>query len=292
VTVKYLSFSIADRETYGIVTAAGVVDLGRRFGSQYGSLKALIAAGFPGNVAEAAGERPDYATDEITFLPPIADPVHIWCLALNYVEHHAEVQNAGRVQELPKSPALFSRAADSLVGHGQLLRHPGVSEQYDFEAELAVVIGKRGYRISQENAFEHVAGYTIMNEGSVRDWQFHTRQITPGKNFFHSGAIGPWIVPRAEIRDDEVYGLHIKTTLNGQVMQEDTTGSMVHRIARFIEYVSTIAPLYPGDILATGTPGGVGFSRNPPVYMKVGDVCEISIDRIGVLRNRVGGAEE
>jgi 2-keto-4-pentenoate hydratase/2-oxohepta-3-ene-1,7-dioic acid hydratase in catechol pathway len=289
--VKYASFAIAGRDSYGLVTDAGVVDLGKRFGKQYPNLKALLGAGLPQQVAAAASERPDYATAEVTFLPPVADPVHIWCLALNYIEHHAEVEAAGRVQELPKSPALFARAADSLVGHGQPLRHPGVSEQFDFEAELAVVIGKRGFGIKQEDAFEHVAGYTIMNEGSIRDWQFHTRQITPGKNFYHSGAIGPWIVPRAEIPDADVYGLRIKTLLNGQVMQDDTTGSMVHKIARFIEYVSTIAPLYPGDILATGTPSGVGFSRKPPVYMKVGDVCEISIDRIGVLRNTVGQAD-
>lgn len=290
--MKYSSFSVAGRETYGIVTADGIVDLGKRFGNQYRTLKALVAAEFPQEVAAAATASSDYAISEVTFLPPITDPMHIWCLALNYVEHHAEVQSAGRVQELPKSPALFSRAADSLVGHGQALRHPGVSEQFDFEAELAVVIGKRGYRIKQEDAFGHVAGYTIMNEGSVRDWQFHTRQITPGKNFFHSGALGPWIVPRGEIKDDEVYGLRITTTLNGQVMQDDTTGSMVHKIARFIEYASTIAPLYPGDILATGTPSGVGFSRTPPVFMKVGDVCEIAIDKIGVLRNQVGRADE
>lgn len=285
--MKYLSFSIAGHSTYGVIAGSGVVDLGKRFGAEFPSLKALIAAGFPVHVAAAATLPPDHALEEIEFLPPITDPAHIWCLALNYVEHHNEVQNAGRAQELPKSPALFSRAIDSLVGHEQALHHPGVSEQFDFEGELVVVIGKPGYRIRQQDAFEHVAGYTIMNEGSVRDWQFHTRQITPGKNFFRSGALGPWIVPRGEIKDDDVYRLRIRTTLNGEVMQDDTAESMVHRIPRFIEYASTIAPLQPGDILATGTPGGVGFSRTPPVFMKTGDVCEISIDRIGVLRNRV-----
>jgi 2-keto-4-pentenoate hydratase/2-oxohepta-3-ene-1,7-dioic acid hydratase in catechol pathway len=288
--VKYLSFSVDGHTSYGAVSGEGVVDLGRRFGTDYPTLKALVAAGFPARVAAAATEAPDHRLDAITLLPPIADPAHIWCLALNYVEHHAEVQNAGRVQELPKSPALFSRGVDSLVGHGQALQHPGVSEQLDFEGELVVVIGKPGYRVRQEDAFAHVAGYTIMNEGSVRDWQFHTRQITPGKNFYHSGAVGPWIVPRSEIADDEVYRLRITTRLNGTVMQDDTTDSMVHRIPRFIEYVSTITPLQPGDLLATGTPGGVGFSRTPPLYMKPGDLCEISIERIGTLSNAVAAA--
>ncbi|HYS62377.1 MAG TPA: fumarylacetoacetate hydrolase family protein [Paraburkholderia sp.] len=283
--VKYCSFSIEGRDTYGVVVGSGVVDLGKRFGDRYADLKALIADGFPQDVAAAASSPADYALDQVRFLPPIASPVHIWCLALNYAEHHNEVQGAGRVQELPKSPALFARASDSLTGYGEPLLHPGVSEQFDFEGELAVVIGKPGYRISPEEAFEHIAGFTIMNEGSVRDWQFHTRQITPGKNFYRSGSIGPWIVPRREIEDVEQ--LRIRTTLNGQVMQDESVGSMIHKIPRFIEYVSTIAPLYPGDILATGTPSGVGFSRTPPVFMKVGDVCEVSIGGIGTLSNQV-----
>jgi len=289
--MKYLSFSVGGRATWGVASGNGVIDLGKRFGGEFPSLKSVVAAGFPARIGEVASGPADHSLEEIAFLPPITDPAHIWCLALNYVEHHNEVQAAGRVQELPKSPALFARTIDSLTGHGQALNHPGVSDQFDFEAELAVVIGKPGYRIRQEDAFEHVAGYTIMNEGSVRDWQFHTRQITPGKNFFRSGSLGPWIVPRGEIADSDVYGLRIRTTLNGNVMQDDTTDSMVHRIPRFIEYVSTITPLQPGDILATGTPGGVGFSRTPPVYMKPGDICEISIDRIGTLRNQVARAD-
>jgi 2-keto-4-pentenoate hydratase/2-oxohepta-3-ene-1,7-dioic acid hydratase in catechol pathway len=286
--MKYASFSVQGRDTYGIVDGDKVIDLGKRVGDKYPTLKALCAADLPREVAELAAGAADYALADITFLPPIADPVHIWCLALNYVEHHNEVQSAGRVQELPKQPALFARASDSLVGHGQALRHPGVSEQFDYEGELVVVIGKPGYRVKAENAFEHIAGFTIMNEGSVRDWQFHTRQITPGKNFYQSGAIGPWIVPRDEVGDVDT--LRIQTKLNGTVMQDDTVASMVHKIPRFIEYVSSIAPLCPGDILATGTPSGVGFSRTPPVFMKPGDECEITIDRIGTLRNRVVGA--
>ncbi|WP_028217111.1 fumarylacetoacetate hydrolase family protein [Paraburkholderia oxyphila] len=285
--MKYASFSVDGRETYGIIDGDKVIDLGKRIGGEYPTLKALCAADLPREVAQAVAGQADYTLADITFLPPIADPVHIWCLALNYVEHHNEVQSAGRVQELPKQPALFARASDSLTAHGQPLRHPAVSEQFDYEGELVVVIGKPGYRVKAENAFEHVAGYTIMNEGSVRDWQFHTRQITPGKNFYQSGAIGPWIVPRDEVGDADT--LRIQTKLNGAIMQDDTAASMVHKIPRFIEYVSSIAPLCPGDILATGTPSGVGFSRTPPVFMKPGDECEITIDRIGTLRNKVTG---
>ena len=283
--MKYASFSVGGRETYGMIDGDKVIDLGKRIGERYPTLKALCAVDLPGEVARSVAGEADYALADITFLPPIADPVHIWCLALNYVEHHNEVQHAGRVQELPKQPALFARASDSLVGHGTPLRHPGVSEQFDYEGELVVVIGKPGYRVKAGNALEHVAGYTIMNEGCVRDWQFHTRQITPGKNFYQSGSIGPWIVPRDAVGD--VDALRIQTKLNGKIMQDDTVASMVHKIPRFIEYVSTIAPLCPGDILATGTPSGVGFSRTPPVFMKPGDECEITIDRIGTLFNRV-----
>lgn len=278
--MRYLSFSVDGRDTFGVVAAGGVVDLGKRFGDQFPSLRHLLA-----HDASIVDEPADYALGEITFLPPIADPVHIWCLALNYVEHHDEVQNAGRVQELPKQPAVFARARDSLTAHEWPLRHPGVSEQFDFEGELAVVIGKPGFQIAAANAFEHVFGYTVMNEGSVRDWQFHTRQITPGKNFLHSGSIGPWIVSRDEVGD--VDDLRITTTVNDTVMQNDVAGSMVHKIPRFIEYVSSIAPLHTGDILATGTPSGVGFSRTPPVFLRAGDVCEITIDRVGTLRNHV-----
>lgn len=280
--MKYLSFKIGDRESYGIVVDNGVADLGKKFGKEFPTLKSLAEADFPKQIV---ADKADYALEEITFLPPIAEPMHIWCLALNYVEHHNEVESAGRAQELPKQPALFMRARDTLVGHDQPLRHPGISEQYDFEAELTVVIGKPGFKITQDNALEHIAGYTIMNEGSVRDWQFHTRQITPGKNFLHSGSIGPWIVPRRDVPNVEE--LRIVTKLNGTTMQDDTAAHMVHKIPRFIEYASSIAPLYAGDILATGTPSGVGFSRKPPVFMKPGDVCEITIDRIGTLRNSV-----
>lgn len=285
--MRFATFKVGEGVSYGIVQQDGVVDLGRRLGQKFPTLKALVGAGFPRDIEEVARGAADHDEAEITYLPPIPDPAHIWCLAINYVEHHDEVQSAGRVQELPKYPALFMRWADSLTGHRQPLLHPGVSEQFDYEGELAVVIGKPGRNISEADAFDHVAGYTIVNEGSVRDWQFHTRQITPGKNFYRSGSIGPWIVRRDDIAD--VYDLRIKTTINGEVVQNGTTADMVHKIERFIAYASTICPLATGDILATGTPSGVGFSRKPPLWLKVGDVCEVSITGVGTLTNKVQG---
>lgn len=283
--MRYLSFRIGQRESYGAWNDRGIVDLGSRFKERYPTLKALIAAGFPQEVVAAAEGAPDLAEDDIEYLPTIPDATNIWCLALNYVEHHKEVESAGRLQELPKQPALFMRSIDSVVGHKQPLLHPGISDQFDYEGELGVIIGKAGRNVPESQALDYVAGYTIVNEGSVRDWQFHTRQITPGKNWYHSGSIGPWMVPTSEISNP--HNLRIVTKLNGETLQDGTTADMVHKIDKFISYLSTITVLRPGDILSTGTPSGVGFSRKPPIYMKVGDVCEISIEAIGTLRNHV-----
>lgn len=282
--MKLISFERNGKASYGVVNGDRVVDLGARLGDRYATLRDLIAAGLE-KIGNAAKEQGDFGLAEVKLLKPITNPEHIWCLAVNYADHHKEVESAGRVQDLPKQPAVFARFNDSFVAQGEDIWHPGVSEQFDYEGELAVVIGKGGHRIKPDDAFGHIAGYTILNDGSVRDWQFHTRQITPGKNFYRSGSIGPWIVTADEIGNP--YDLRIETRLNGEVLQSDKAELMLHKIPRFIEYASTIAPLQPGDILATGTPSGVGFSRTPPVWMRVGDTCEISIEKIGVLRNRI-----
>lgn len=283
--MRYASYRVSGKNSYGVVTDKGIVDLGRRVGDRYPTLKSLIAAGLPSDAVSSIGKGIDFATGDIEFLPVVPDATNVWCLALNYVEHHDEVQAAGRVQELPKQPALFMRSISSLVGHGQDLHHPGISEQYDYEGELGVIIGKAGRNVPQDEALDYVAGYTIVNEGSVRDWQFHTRQITPGKNWYRSGAVGPWMVTADEISDP--HNLRIRTTLNDQLLQDGTSADMVHRIDKFIAYLSTITVLTPGDILSTGTPSGVGFSRKPPVWMKVGDRCRVDIEGIGTLSNKV-----
>lgn len=282
--MKLISFEHSGKASFGAIVNEQVVDLGRHFQGRFATLRDLLTAGLQ-EIGDLSHIPPSCTLSDVKLLKPITNPEHIWCLAVNYADHHKEVESAGRVQELPKFPAVFARFNDSFAAQGEELWHPQVSEQFDYEGELAVVIGKGGYRISQDNAFDHVAGYTILNDGSVRDWQFHTRQITPGKNFYRSGSIGPWIVTADEIGDP--YSLRIETRLNGKVLQSDPAGLMLHKIPRFIEYVSTIAPLQPGDILATGTPSGVGFSRNPPIWMQAGDVCEISIDKIGTLHNKV-----
>jgi len=282
--MKLISFERNGKASYGVVNGDRVVDLGARLGDRYATLRELLAAGLE-KIGTASQEQGDFSFSEVKLLKPITNPEHIWCLAVNYADHHKEVESAGRAQDLPKQPAVFARFNDSFVAQGEDIWHPGVSEQFDYEGELAVVIGKGGHRIKADDAFEHIAGYTILNDGSVRDWQFHTRQITPGKNFYRSGSIGPWIVTADEVGDP--YELRIETRLNGKVLQSDKAELMLHKIPRFIEYASTIAPLQPGDILATGTPSGVGFSRTPPVWMQVGDTCEISIEKIGVLRNKI-----
>jgi 2-keto-4-pentenoate hydratase/2-oxohepta-3-ene-1,7-dioic acid hydratase in catechol pathway len=283
--MRYLSFRVGHRESYGVVAENGIVDLGKRFADRYPTLKDVIAAGFPQEIDAVARGPADLTEREIDYLPVIPNATNVWCLALNYVEHHDEVQSAGRVQDLPKQPALFMRSIDSLVGHEQNLLHPGLSEQFDYEGELGVIIGRTGRNVPEAEALDYVAGYTIVNDGSVRDWQFHTRQITPGKNWYRSGSVGPWLVRANEVSDP--HNLRIKTTVNDEVLQNGTTADMVHRINKFISYLSTITQLHPGDILATGTPSGVGFSRKPPIWMKVGDVCTIEISEIGRLSNRV-----
>ena len=286
--MRYASFTADGKASYGIVTDKGIVDLGKRVGDRYPTLKSLISDDFPAEVEALSAETADYGIDDVEYMVPVPDATDVWCLALNYVEHLDEVVAAGRQQNLPAQPALFMRSISSLVGHKQDLHHPGVSEQYDYEGELGVIIGKSGRNVSEEEALDYVAGYTIVNEGCVRDWQFHTKQITPGKNWYRSGAVGPWMVRANEIADP--HKLSIKTTLNDQVVQDGTSADMVHKINKFISYLSTITVLKPGDILSTGTPSGVGFSRKPPLWMKVGDVCTVEISGIGTLSNKIVAA--
>lgn len=285
--MRFVSYQVAGRAAYGLQTDKGIVDLARRFGDKAPDLRALLTNGLLEQAGQYVAEASDHQAGDVEYLPVIPVPAHLWCLALNYVEHHAEVESAGRVQELPKKPALFLRAADSMTGHQQALVAPNASEQFDYEGELAVIIGKGGRHISETDAYDHVAGYSVFNDGSVRDWQFHTKQITPGKNFWRTAALGPALVTRDEVRDPD--NLSIRTTLNGQVVQDGNSRDMLFKIPAFIAYASSIAPLYPGDVLATGTPSGVGFSRKPPLWMKAGDRCEIEIEGVGKLSNPVVG---
>lgn len=279
--MKLVSFSRNGQQSYGAVTEKGVVDLGAVLGSRYIDLKALLTADALTEAAAvvAQGEA-GFGLADVDLLPVIPNPGKIWCCGLNYGEHVRETN-----REITEQPTFFLRVADSQVGHEQPMMRPRESTQFDYEAEIAVVIGRPGRRIAEADAGRHVAGYACYNDGSVRDWQRHTQQWAPGKNFWRTGGFGPWMVTSDEIPFGTL--MTLTTRLNGEELQRATTDMMIHSIARQIAYVSTIAPLEPGDVIVTGTPGGVGARRTPPVWMKAGDVVEIEVDRIGVLRNPV-----
>lgn len=279
--MKFVSFNSAGRASYGVVRAGGVVDLGRRAGDRWPTLRSLIAAGALAEAQLLADtSEPDFSLDEIEFAPVIPDPDKIICIGLNYRDHVAET---GR--PLTEKPALFARFAGSQIGHLRPLVKPLVSDEFDYEGELAVIIGKTGRHIPADRALEYVAGYSCYNEASVRDWQRHTSQFLAGKSFAGTGGFGPWMVTADEIPDPS--RLILETRLNGQVVQHTTTDCMITSIPEQIAYISTMLPLLPGDVIVSGTPGGVGVKRTPPLFMRPGDVAEVEISGIGILRNPV-----
>jgi 2-keto-4-pentenoate hydratase/2-oxohepta-3-ene-1,7-dioic acid hydratase in catechol pathway len=279
--MKLLSFERQGRAGFGALVDGGIVDLGALLEGRHADLAALLAADA---VAEAsrkvAGRKADFTLAEVSLLPVIPQPGKIWCCGLNYHEHVQETR-----REVTDQPTFFLRVADSQVGHGQAIVRPKESTQLDYEAEIAVIIGRPGRRIAEADVAHHIAGYACYNDGSIRDWQRHTSQWGPGKNFWRTGGFGPWMVTADEIPFGT--SMTLVTRLNGQEMQRATTDMMIHSIARQVAYCSAIAPLQPGDVIVTGTPGGVGARRQPPVWMKAGDIVEIEVDRIGVLRNPV-----
>jgi 2-keto-4-pentenoate hydratase/2-oxohepta-3-ene-1,7-dioic acid hydratase in catechol pathway len=279
--MKLATFKTAQGASYGAVTGKGIVDLRRYLGNQYADLKALIEGNALDQAKKHLSETPDYQPSDVTWLPVIPNPDKIVCVGLNYEEHRAET---GR--DKTEQPALFLRVAESQVGHRQPIVRPRESTHLDFEAEIAIVIGQPGRRISQKDAFKHVAGYSCYNDGSVRDWQRHTIQWTAGKNFARTGSFGPWMVTADEIPPNTV--LTLSCRLNGERMQHATTDQMIFKIPKLIEYISTFTTLLPGDVIVTGTPGGVGARRTPPLWMKPGDKVEIEIDKVGVLENTIG----
>jgi 2-keto-4-pentenoate hydratase/2-oxohepta-3-ene-1,7-dioic acid hydratase in catechol pathway len=218
--------------------------------------------------------------DEVQWLPPVEAHSKILCVGLNYGRH---VQETGRAQA--QYPSLFLRHIDSFVGHEQAIIRPAHSVQFDYEGELVVVIGREGRHIAAENALDYVAGYTCMGENSVRDFQKHTAQVTAGKNFFHSGSLGPWITSASDIPDPSM--LHLTTRLNGQTVQDASLSDLIFSIPDLIAYISTFTVLRPGDLIATGTPEGIGSRRTPPLFMKDGDTLEISVSDVGALRTPV-----
>ena len=278
--MKLATFSTAKGASYGAVVDQGIVDLGKRLGNRYPDLLSLVAANAFGEATKLLGEKIDFKTTEVTWLPVIPNPGKIVCVGLNYQDHVVET---GR--DNTEQPAIFLRLPESQVGHLQPIVRPRESTHLDFEAEIAVVIGSSGRRITQANAWKHIAGYSCYNDGSVRDWQRHTIQWTAGKNFVRTGGFGPWMVTADEIPPNTKMTLSCR--LNGEVMQKATTEQMIFKIPKIIEYVSTWTTLQPGDVLVTGTPGGVGARRTPPIWMKPGDKVEIEIDKVGILENSI-----
>jgi 2-keto-4-pentenoate hydratase/2-oxohepta-3-ene-1,7-dioic acid hydratase in catechol pathway len=281
--MRLLTFDAGAGPRVGLASDTGIVDLTARMG--IGSLRQMIADGQVDAAAAYSGEAPDHGLDDIRYLPVIPDPVHIFCAGVNYADHLQEAIDAGVPRKKTEHPPLFLRFADCQVGHREpLLRSPKVT-QLDYECELAVIIGKPGRYIANEDALAHVAGYSCYNDASARDWQFHTSQVTPGKNFFGTGGFGPWMVTADEIEDP--HNLNISTRLNGETLQNANTKDLIFNINALIAYVSNIVELQPGDVIASGTPAGVGFARDPQIFMKPGDVCEIEVERVGILVNEI-----
>ena len=283
--MKLLSFTLGGRETWGAVVGDGVVDLGRRI-PECPTLADYIASGrYLQAEKDVQGLAADAPLDGLAYLPVIPKPEKIVCAVRNYMDHHQEVLAAGMQRELSEEPPIFLRVWRSQVAHGRPIVRPRVSETLDWEGELAVIIGKAGRDIPEAKAYEHVAGYSIYNDGSVREWQFHAKQIASGKNFEDTGGFGPWMVTADEIAPGRE--LKLETRLNGEVVQHSHTGLMIFSVPRLIAYASTIFTLVPGDVIITGTPAGVGWSRKPQRFMKPGDVCEVEIEGIGTLVNPI-----
>jgi 2-keto-4-pentenoate hydratase/2-oxohepta-3-ene-1,7-dioic acid hydratase in catechol pathway len=279
--MKFVSYEVDGRASYGLLRGDDIVDLGRRLAERAPTLRALLATGeMQAEAQRHANSAADHRLSEVRLLPVIPHPQTIACVGHNYEEHRVETQ-----RDPTEHPSIFFRNPESLQGAGQPLLRPLESTQLDYEGELAVVIGKPGRRIDEASAWEHVAGVSCFNDGSVRDWQHHTRQFGPGKNFAKTGAFGPCLVTLDELPSDRVVDL--STRVNGQVVQHASTDQMIFPIPRLIAYISTFMTLVPGDVIVTGTPGGVGVKRNPPLWLKPGDTVEIEISAVGRLGNDI-----
>ncbi|MDA0681069.1 MAG: fumarylacetoacetate hydrolase family protein [Proteobacteria bacterium] len=278
--MRFLSFEHDGIASFGAITDAGVVDFGRR----YADLRAAIRAGKLGELAiEASSADANYALADVTYLPTIPNPEKIICIGVNYANRNAEYKDDS---EAPKYPSVFMRTRESLTGHNQLLMDPPESDQLDYEGEIVIVIGKEGRRIPESKAHEYIAGLTIMNEGTLRDFLRHAKfNVTQGKNFERSGSLGPWLVTPDEL--DPMGELKVMTRVNGEERQNDTTANLMFPFRYLLSYLSTFYRLKPGDVIATGTPLGAGARFDPPKYLKEGDVVEVEVPGIGVLRNSV-----
>jgi 2-keto-4-pentenoate hydratase/2-oxohepta-3-ene-1,7-dioic acid hydratase in catechol pathway len=279
--MRIASFTRDGREQYGTVHGEQIIPAGKAFLDVYPDLRAVLKGGVV-NELDAHCE-PDHAfgLTQCTFLPTIVQPQKIFCVGANYQEHqdemgHKEAQN----------PLLFVRFWDSQVGHGSTVIKPSVSEQLDYEGELALIIGREGQNIPEENALQHVAGYTCFNDLTVRDWQRHSSQFTAGKNFRGVGSMGPWMVTPDEAKVGR--NTTLETRVDGALVQSSRVGNMIFSMERLISYISSFTVLRPGDVISTGTPGGVGAKRSPPTWLKRGQTVEVTVSGVGTLDNEIG----
>ena len=264
---------------YGLVRDEGIIDLSARLGSKFPDLRSLLAAGIH-HARKFENEPPDERIECVHWLPVIPEPGQIICVGLNYKAHAAEV---GR--PVGAYPTIFLRVAQSQIGHRQPIVKPKVSVELDYEAELALVVGKTGRHIAEADALDYVAGYSLYNDASVRDWQRHSGQYSPGKNFPATGAFGPWLVTADEVPDPAA--LEIAARLNGEVVQYGKLTDLIFSIPFLLSYISTFTELRPGDVIITGTPAGVGSMRKPPLWLRPGDTIEVEVPGIGLLANPV-----
>ncbi|MDI3381223.1 fumarylacetoacetate hydrolase family protein [Xenophilus aerolatus] len=285
--MKLLSFTHQGRTGWGALDASGqgVVDLGRRLPAIAG-VRDLLAGG-EAALAQAreawAGASADHALADVQLDLPVREP-RVFCIGVNYAHRNAEYKDGS---DLPRYPSIFMRVPDSFTGHGQALLQPAESQQLDYEGEIGIVIGQGGRRIPRESALAHIGGLTCINEGTIRDWVHHAKfNVTQGKNWFRSGAIGPWLVTADEYPAG--FGnLRVQTRVNGEARQDDTTEHLMFDFAYLVHYLSTFTPLLPGDVIATGTPIGAGIRFDPPRFLQPGDVVEVKVTGVGVLRNVV-----
>ncbi|MEM8768478.1 MAG: fumarylacetoacetate hydrolase family protein [Pseudomonadota bacterium] len=274
--------------SYGIVTDRGIIDLASRLGDEAPTLKALIASEFAG-AAELSDSAPDFGLDAVTLLPPIPEPGAIWCVGLNTHTHFHEAAERMGFKEVPQTPMFFLRAANTLVGSGSPIEKPALEPNFDYEGEIAVVIGRRCRNVSVADAPQHIAGFSCFNDGSARQYQIRSHQVTTGKNGYHRAGFGPWLVTADEIPPDRLSNDHLvlQTRVNGEIRQNMRLDDLIFSFADLISHISEVTWLEPGDVLVTGSAEGAGALRNPQLFLAQGDVVEVEIDGIGTLSNTV-----
>jgi 2-keto-4-pentenoate hydratase/2-oxohepta-3-ene-1,7-dioic acid hydratase in catechol pathway len=281
--MRLVSFQSGDYSSFGAVTDDGIVDVGKLLRGPTTLGAALRAGTLPRAMELGAAREPSVALEEIRYLPTVPDAEKIVCIGINYGNRNEEYKDGA---EAPRYPSVFMRTPASLVGHRETILRPPESEQLDYEGEIVLVIGAEARRVAEADAWRHVAGLTLANEGTVRDWLRHSKfNVTPGKNFERSGSLGPWLVTADEFTAGQE--LHLSTRVNGDLRQDDTTANLIFSFARLIAYLSSFMRLIPGDLILTGTPTGAGARFDPPKYLKHGDVVEVHAPGIGTLSNPV-----